>query len=346
MRMKAALLGSLVALLLGACSGSGGGGGGGYGYGTAPTTAPSSEAFVTVSDQDARAGQVRVDEIETSGPSWIVIHTQANGGPGPVIGYAAVPDGRSTDVVVDVDASAATPVLYAMLHTDAGTVGTYEFPGADVPVAGERTNVPFNVTLAAQEPQVSVSDQTIVDGTLTIDRVVATEPGWIVIHSESNGGPGPIVGYAPVSAGVNPDVSVAIDVTAATPSLYAMVHVDAGAPGTYEFPGADAPVAGDQTNPRFNLQVSEGPTVDVDMRSFSFSPRSIVVRAGTTVRWTNFDAASHSTTSDEGLWDSGLFGPEENFSFAFETPGVYLYHCTAHGGPGGAAMSGQVTVIP
>ncbi len=249
MRTKVAIL-SLAALMMGACSGAtagggGGDGGGGYSYGQQPTTAVPSASSVTVSDQDASAGQVHIDEIQTSGPSWIVIHTQSNGGPGPVIGYSPVPDGRSTDVTVDIDASAATPVLYAMLHTDAGTVGMYEFPGADVPVAGDQTNVPFNVTLAAQEPQ-----------------------------------------------------------------------------------------------------VSEGSTVDVDMRSFAFSPRDIVVHAGTTVRWTNFDSASHSTTSDDGVWDSGLFGQGENFSFAFETPGVYLYHCTAHGGPGGAGMSGQVTVIP
>jgi len=82
------------------------------------------------------------------------------------------------------------------------------------------------------------------------------------------------------------------------------------------------------------------------MTGFAFSPRNLVVQAGTTVRWTNLDSARHSSTSDDGLWDSGLFEQEGSFSFAFETPGVYLYHCSAHGGVGGAAMSGQVTVIP
>ena len=58
-------------------------------------------------------------------------------------------DGENTDVVVAVDAAGVTPVLYAMLHTDAGTVGTYEFPGEDGPVSGADGNVitpAFNVT--------------------------------------------------------------------------------------------------------------------------------------------------------------------------------------------------------
>jgi len=346
MRTRMVLLGSIAALLLGACGAGAGSGGYGYRDEQAPTAASSAEAFVVVSDQDASGGQVRIDEVETSGPAWVVIHTDSNGGPGPVIGYAAVPGGASTDVVVDIDSGDATPVLFAMLHTDAGVVGTYEFPGADVPLAGERTNVPFNVNLAAQEPQVLAVDQSVVDGTVTIDKVVATGPGWIVIHTEVNGGSGPVVGYAPVSAGVNTQVSVELDVSAATPWLYAMLHEDAGAVGTYEFPGSDVPVAGEQTNPRFGLQVSEGPTVEVQMTGFAFSPRNLVVQAGTTVRWTNLDSARHSSTSDDGLWDSGLFEQEGSFSFAFETPGVYLYHCSAHGGVGGAAMSGQVTVIP
>jgi hypothetical protein len=38
-----------------------------------------------------------------------------------------------------------------MLHTDAGTVGTYEFPGADIPVAvnGAVVTPAFKVTSAA-----------------------------------------------------------------------------------------------------------------------------------------------------------------------------------------------------
>ena len=97
---------------------------------------------VTVADQAITDGMVTVAEVVSQGPGWIVIHAQADGKPGPIIGYEAVVDGANQDVMVQVDAAAATDTLYAMLHTDAGTVGTFEFPGgADVPVKDDAGNV-------------------------------------------------------------------------------------------------------------------------------------------------------------------------------------------------------------
>ena len=54
--------------------------------------------------------------------------------PGPVVGHVAIPEGDSTDVVVTLDAPITTGAFWPMLHQDAGTIGTYEFPGADGPV--------------------------------------------------------------------------------------------------------------------------------------------------------------------------------------------------------------------
>lgn len=79
-------------------------------------------------------GTVTIVEATIDGPGWVVIHADNNGSPGPVIGYAPLEEGVNSDVVVEIDAEAATPILHAMLHVDEGEVGTYEFPGADVPV--------------------------------------------------------------------------------------------------------------------------------------------------------------------------------------------------------------------
>jgi hypothetical protein len=38
------------------------------------------------------------------------------------------------NVVVTLDAPVTTGALWPMLHLDAGTIGTYEFPGVDGPV--------------------------------------------------------------------------------------------------------------------------------------------------------------------------------------------------------------------
>ena len=106
---------------------------------------------VTVGDQAVKDGSVTVATVVSKGPGWIVIHAQKDGKPGPVIGYAPVKDGVNRNVMAKVDASKATDVLYAMLHTDAGVVATYEFPGADVPVkAGDQViTPPFKMTKTA-----------------------------------------------------------------------------------------------------------------------------------------------------------------------------------------------------
>lgn len=98
-------------------------------------------------DQDVVDGVVTITRVTSDGPGWVVIHADDDGAPGPVIGYAAVPAGISATVEVTVDPEQVTPVLHPMLHVDAGVEGTYEFPGADVPVTvGDAiVMVPINV---------------------------------------------------------------------------------------------------------------------------------------------------------------------------------------------------------
>lgn len=89
---------------------------------------------VQVSEQGIVEGRVNIVRAVADGPAWVVIHADADGKPGPVIGHAALHEGENTDVAVDIDTEAATPLLHAMLHVDAGVVGTFEFPGPDAPI--------------------------------------------------------------------------------------------------------------------------------------------------------------------------------------------------------------------
>ena len=90
-------------------------------------------------------------------------------------------------------------------------------------------------------------------------------------------------------------------------------------------PGRETPVTG----------VSQ-----VRAQDFAFAPANIVVDVGTTVTWTNYDPLAHTVTSDEcDELDSPLFGEGETFSYTFDTPGEYAYHCTPH-----PNMQGLVTV--
>lgn len=105
-------------------------------------------------------------------------------------------------------------------------------------------------------PGVTVNDQAIENDTVTIERVVAAEPGWLVVHAEANGRPGPILGQTAVAPGENTDVAVQVSTAGATETLYAMLHSDRGEMGRFEFPdGADIPVTvdGQVVTPPFSV---------------------------------------------------------------------------------------------
>ncbi len=214
------------------------------------------------------------------------------------------------------------------------------------------TSIPVPTDTPAPEvavtPAVAVEDQELMGNQVTIAQVVSNGAGWIVIHADQDGKPGPVLGYSPVADGENNGVAVSLDLTGLTGTLHAMLHTDAGQMGTYEFPGDDVPVKQGEAilmSP-FKLEVAEG-NVNVSIVNFSFSPAQLIVRVGTAVTWTNNDGnVRHTTTSDDGVWDSGLLSGGGTFSVTFDQPGIYPYYCQPHGGPGGQGMSGTIIVIP
>jgi hypothetical protein len=113
---------------------------------------------VTANDQESSGANVVVDQVVAAEQGWIVIHADADGKPGPVLGQASVPPGATTNVVVTLDEPlSATSNLWAMLHVDSGTVGAYEFPGADSPVLIDNAIVmmPFVATVTGSAPAVA-----------------------------------------------------------------------------------------------------------------------------------------------------------------------------------------------
>ena len=81
-------------------------------------------------------------------------HLDEGGAPGKVIGQTAVKKGETENVAIQL--SQDVPVggkLWPMLHIDAGTIGTYEFPGADTPVpAADGKPVMKQITVTAAPP--------------------------------------------------------------------------------------------------------------------------------------------------------------------------------------------------
>lgn len=207
---------------------------------------------VTVGDQIITDGTVTIESVVSDGIGFLVVHADNEGAPGMVLGFAPLTDGLNENVEVELDTANATPVLYAMLHTDDNTEGEYEFgavEGADAPVAvdGAVVTPAFNTNL------VVVRDQVLLPGdggevaetvTLTADVVMSDGPGFLVIHADNEGAPGPVLGFASVD-GMTEGVTVELASADVTPVVWPMLHVDTGEVGTYEFgtvEGADGPV--------------------------------------------------------------------------------------------------------
>lgn len=77
-----------------------------------------------------------------------------------------------------------------------------------------------------------------------------------------------------------------------------------------------------------------------------FDPANISIAVGDTIHWLWDDASPHSTTSDSGVWDSGVHtGAGFIFDQTFTSAGSFPYHCAIHGASGGVGMSGTVTVL-
>ena len=79
----------------------------------------------------------------------------------------------------------------------------------------------------------------------------------------------------------------------------------------------------------------------VDIRDFAFSPRTVEIRVGDTVTWTNRDSVAHTATAQNGSFDTGLLAEGESGSIRFTAAGTYRYLCTPH-----PQMTGTVVVRP
>lgn len=75
-----------------------------------------------------------------------------------------------------------------------------------------------------------------------------------------------------------------------------------------------------------------------------FVPATLGIDPGETVTWRNDGEHVHTVTSDDGLFDSGVFESAATFSFTFAEPGTYPYFCQVHGARGGVGMAGTIVV--
>lgn len=89
--------------------------------------------------------------------------------------------------------------------------------------------------------------------------------------------------------------------------------------------------------------ISAGPDssgTNVSIENFSFGPGDVVVGVGETVTWSNDSGGTaHTTTSDDGIWDSGSLSADTTFTHTFAETGAFTYFCSIH-----PTMTATVTV--
>jgi amicyanin len=75
---------------------------------------------------------------------------------------------------------------------------------------------------------------------------------------------------------------------------------------------------------------AESPASAVSIENFTFNPQQLIVKAGTTVTWTNKDDIPHAVAAVGKEFKSKVLDTDNSFSFTFTTPGSYNYFCSLH----------------
>lgn len=100
-----------------------------------------------------------------------------------------------------------------------------------------------------------------------------------------------------------------------------------------------------RVNNEVSTETGEAPAQDskVTIKNFEFVPKVLTVTVGTTVEWVN-EGGRHTVEGDKNEFKSDVLANGGKFTFKFDKPGTYAYHCGFHGAAGGKDMAGKIIV--
>jgi plastocyanin len=101
-------------------------------------------------------------------------------------------------------------------------------------------------------------------------------------------------------------------------------------------PAATSPAGTPKATQAATTPEAEGASVEI--KDFAFEPKTVTIKVGQTVTWTNQDSTTHTVTGDGGIDSDGL-SKGKSYSKTFDTEGAFDYHCSPH-----PQMTGQVIV--
>jgi plastocyanin len=79
----------------------------------------------------------------------------------------------------------------------------------------------------------------------------------------------------------------------------------------------------------------------VVIKNFSFSPKPITVKTGSTITVINDDNTTHTLTANNGAFNTGDVGGGQDGRITVDRAGTFAYHCTIH-----TFMTGTARVTP
>lgn len=214
-----------------------------------------------VGDQLGATDAIVVERVLAPSDSWIVVHLDDDGMPGPRVGLLRVEKGESSDVSVALESTMPlTPNLIVALHADRGVSGKIEFdpqrfessPDKPYFVDGEEVArvvkvSEFGVPVGEGEALIDVASQPGAQDSLVVDLAVAPADAWIVVHLDDGGMPGMRVGLMQIPAGESRQVRVAIEPeTELTDTVFVAIHADRGVSREFEFDMQDKAGSPDQ----------------------------------------------------------------------------------------------------
>ncbi len=89
--------------------------------------------------------------------------------------------------------------------------------------------------------------------------------------------------------------------------------------------------ANSATNTSASTNISSSTKASVSIDNSAFGTKTLTVKKGATVTWTNDDSVAHTVTSATGAeLSSGTLAVGKTYSHTFDTVGTFAYKCTLH----------------
>ncbi|MCZ7667283.1 MAG: hypothetical protein M5U34_08765 [Chloroflexi bacterium] len=201
---------------------------------------------LVIFDQPVIDNRIVVERVISNGPGWVVVYAaDEEGGPGIIIGSAALADGLNEQVSVGLLGAAVTEQLLSFCMRIRRQV-TPSISRRPISKLCIRDALP--IRLASAQTRATIWDHGIRrcrrwmgETAVTIPFTVTEVDAWAVIYTDDEGELGEIIGQTWLAPGVNRDVRVVIDPEQATDTLYAVLHWDAGTIQDFEPGGTDIP---------------------------------------------------------------------------------------------------------